>query len=99
MMAAIPSPWNLRSVRSQNDLKPRICSRFSLSNVNSLEKQWPVASYQQPVVRCDDRQPVYQVDTSSAEMVLAQINSLPGWIGQAQIRATVTVKSGRGQAI
>ena len=24
MMAAIPSPWNLRSVRSQNDLKPRI---------------------------------------------------------------------------
>jgi len=24
MMAAMPSPWNLSSVRSQNDLNPRI---------------------------------------------------------------------------
>ena len=32
-MAAMPSPWKRRSVRSQNDLKPRICSFFSLSNV------------------------------------------------------------------
>src|SRR5262252_10653793 len=31
MMAAMPSPWNLSSVRSQNDLNPRICSLFSLS--------------------------------------------------------------------
>src|ERR1035437_5521231 len=31
-MAAMPSPWKRRSVRSQNDLKPRICSFFSLSN-------------------------------------------------------------------
>src|SRR5436305_12598394 len=30
-MAATPSPWNLSSVRSQKDLKPRICSFFSLS--------------------------------------------------------------------
>ena len=30
-MAAMPSPWNLSSVRSQNDLKPRICSFFSFS--------------------------------------------------------------------
>src|SRR5689334_766294 len=37
MMAATPSPWNLSSVRSQNDLNPRICSLFSLSNVNSFE--------------------------------------------------------------
>src|SRR5258708_24857402 len=33
MMAAMPSPWNLRSVRSQNDLNPRICSLLSLSKV------------------------------------------------------------------
>ena len=32
-MAAMPSPWKRRSVRSQNDLNPRICSFFSLSNV------------------------------------------------------------------
>src|SRR5712671_1209540 len=36
MMAATPSPWNLSSVRSQNDLNPRICSFFSLSNLYSL---------------------------------------------------------------
>src|SRR6516162_10740916 len=35
-MAATPSPWNLNSVRSQNDLNPRICSFFSLSNLHSL---------------------------------------------------------------
>src|SRR6516165_6952219 len=35
-MAATPSPWNLSSVRSQNDLNPRICSFFSLSNLHSL---------------------------------------------------------------
>src|ERR1700674_964152 len=62
MMAAMPSPWNLRSVRSQNDLNPRICNRFSLSNVNSLEKQWPVHSF-------DTFRTVYQTDTSSAETV------------------------------
>ncbi len=33
MMPATPSPWNFSSVRSQNDLKPRICSFFSFSNV------------------------------------------------------------------
>src|SRR5438128_3313211 len=38
IMAAIPSPWNLSSVRSQKDLNPRICSFFSLSNVYSLER-------------------------------------------------------------
>ena len=37
-MAAMPSPWKRRSVRSQNDLKPRICSFFSLSNVYSGER-------------------------------------------------------------
>src|SRR5262249_36428467 len=31
MIAATPSPGNFSSVRSQNDLKPRICSFFSLS--------------------------------------------------------------------
>src|SRR5271157_5787169 len=35
-MAAMPSPWKRRSVRSQNDLNPRICSFFSLSNVYSV---------------------------------------------------------------
>src|SRR5437588_662206 len=30
--AAMPSPGNLSSVRSQNDLNPRICNFFSLSN-------------------------------------------------------------------
>ena len=33
MMAAMPSPWNFSSVRSQNDLNPRICSFLSLSKV------------------------------------------------------------------
>src|SRR5438034_764736 len=36
-MAATPSPWNFSSVRSQNDLNPRICSLFSLSNVHSFD--------------------------------------------------------------
>src|SRR5262245_20457404 len=36
MIAATPSPWNFSSVRSQNDLNPRIWSRFSLSNLHSL---------------------------------------------------------------
>src|ERR1035441_8619635 len=35
-MAAMPSPWNFSSVRSQKDLNPRICSFFSLSNLYSL---------------------------------------------------------------
>src|SRR3974390_3247928 len=35
-MAATPSPWNFSSVRSQNDLNPRICSFFSLSNLYSF---------------------------------------------------------------
>jgi hypothetical protein len=34
--AAMPSPWNFNSVRSQNDLNPRICSFFSLSNATLL---------------------------------------------------------------
>src|SRR5258708_7136643 len=46
MMAATPSPWNLSSVRSQNDLNPRIWSFFSLSNLDSLENQWPVVGGQ-----------------------------------------------------
>src|SRR6185503_12211821 len=36
MMAATPSPWNLSSVRSQNDLNPRIWSFFSFSNLQLL---------------------------------------------------------------
>src|SRR6266849_3118276 len=82
MMAAMPSPWNLRSVRSQNDLNPRICSRFSLSNVNSLEKQWPVASCQWPVHSFDAFRPIYQVDASAADLALAHSNSVRGWIGR-----------------
>ncbi len=35
-MAAMPSPGNLSSVRSQNDLKPRIWTFLSLSKFNSL---------------------------------------------------------------
>src|ERR1700756_4170421 len=41
-MAAMPSPWKRRSVRSQNDLKPRICSFFSLSKASSFEAAKPV---------------------------------------------------------
>src|SRR6266700_719653 len=37
IMAATPSPWNLSYVRSQNELNPRICSLFSLSNVHSFD--------------------------------------------------------------
>src|SRR5437773_805063 len=36
-MAATPSPWNFSSVRSQKDLKPRICSFFSLSKTHSFD--------------------------------------------------------------
>src|ERR1700704_4608432 len=36
MIAAIPSPWNFSSVRSQNDLNPRICSLLSLSKAYSF---------------------------------------------------------------
>src|SRR5882672_4435451 len=35
-MAAIPSPWNFSSVRSQKDLNPRICSFLSLSKAHSF---------------------------------------------------------------
>src|SRR5262252_5953546 len=35
-IAATPSPWNFNSVRSQNDLNPRICSFFNLSNLHSF---------------------------------------------------------------
>src|SRR5215471_15223931 len=35
-IAATPSPWNFSSVRSQNDLNPRICSFFNLSNLHSF---------------------------------------------------------------
>src|SRR5579859_3953006 len=38
--AAIPSPGNFSSVRSQKDLKPRICSFLSLSNFLLLQ-EWP----------------------------------------------------------
>src|SRR5215469_13523537 len=38
-MAAMPSPWNFSSVRSQKDLNPRICSLFSLSNLLLLQKR------------------------------------------------------------
>src|SRR5215467_6853979 len=37
--AAMPSPGNFSSVRSQKDLNPRICSFFSLSNFLLLQKQ------------------------------------------------------------
>src|ERR1051326_3949642 len=38
--AAMPSPGNLSSVRSQKDLNPRICSFLSLSNFLLLQ-EWP----------------------------------------------------------
>ena len=38
-MAVMPSPWKRRSVRSQNDLKPRIWSFFNLSKTHSLRGQ------------------------------------------------------------
>src|SRR4051812_23612636 len=36
IIPATPSPWNFSSVRSQNDLNPRICSFFSFSNLRLL---------------------------------------------------------------
>src|SRR5205085_10570239 len=36
--AAMPSPGNFSSVRSQKDLNPRICNFFSLSNLLLLQK-------------------------------------------------------------
>jgi hypothetical protein len=39
--AAMPSPGNFSSVRSQKDLKPRICSFFNLSNFLLLQ-EWPM---------------------------------------------------------
>src|SRR5271157_4573531 len=41
-MAAMPSPWNFSSARSQNDLNPRICSFFSFSTSTTL---WPAGNY------------------------------------------------------
>src|SRR5215467_1381496 len=38
--AAMPSPGNFSSVRSQKDLNPRICSFLSLSNFLLLQ-DWP----------------------------------------------------------
>src|SRR5438067_13125813 len=38
-IAAIPSPWNLSSVRSQNDLNPGIWSFFSLSTALSFGEE------------------------------------------------------------
>src|ERR1051326_3219301 len=40
--AAMPSPGNFSSVRSQKDLKPRICSFLSLSNLLLLQ-EWPTS--------------------------------------------------------
>src|SRR5581483_4405706 len=37
--AAMPSPGNFSSVRSQKDLNPRICSFFNLSNSLLLKQQ------------------------------------------------------------
>src|SRR5947208_791076 len=36
--AAMPSPGNFSSVRSQKDLNPRICNFFNLSNLLLLQK-------------------------------------------------------------
>src|SRR6201995_1702690 len=41
--AAMPSPGNFSSVRSQKDLKPRICSFLSLSNFLLLQ-EWPMVA-------------------------------------------------------
>src|SRR5450432_4865168 len=41
--AAMPSPGNFSSVRSQKDLNPRICSFFNLSNVLLLQ-EWPMVA-------------------------------------------------------
>src|SRR4051794_31111822 len=41
--AAMPSPVNFSSVRSQKDLNPRICSFFSLSNFLLLQ-EWPIVA-------------------------------------------------------
>ena len=58
-MAAMPSPWNFSSVRSQKDLKPRIWTFLSLSKFNSLRAcaRWqsirahPKGSPSRPVAR------------------------------------------------
>ena len=44
-MAAMPSPWNFNSVRSQNDLNPRIWSFLSFSNVHSFNTTLRTARY------------------------------------------------------
>src|SRR5947209_13160874 len=41
--AAMPSPGNFSSVRSQKDLNPRICSFLSLSNFLLLQ-EWPMVA-------------------------------------------------------
>src|SRR5579863_7875269 len=110
MMAAMPSPWNFNSVRSQKDLNPRICSFFSLSKV---QLQWSVASFQLDRTSagstgCDlaiqrPHAPVYQTDSSRRRCDTRDpffLFSLTlGWTGRAQIEATVTAKTGMGQAI
>src|SRR5271167_4726189 len=58
-IAAMPSPWNFNSVRSQNDLNPRICSFFSLSNLYSF-----VRAMLQPAERPD--QPILFVSLDAS---------------------------------
>src|SRR5579885_458712 len=72
MMAATPSPWNFSSVRSQNDLNPRICSLFSLSNVDSFE---PVASRSVGASLFAPRRPEKQ----GIELVTGKV-PLPAWM-------------------
>src|SRR5580704_7781074 len=52
IMAAMPSPWNFSSVRSQNDLNPRICSFLSLSKVTPSLDRGPRTRLALAGVRC-----------------------------------------------
>src|SRR5580658_243087 len=57
MMAAMPSPWNFSSVRSQNDLNPRICSFLSLSKSDSLGGRYsPQTRFALAGLRCKSRE-------------------------------------------
>src|SRR6185437_3799870 len=77
MIAATPSPWNFSSVRSQNDLNPRIWSFFSLSNLHSLVC-WSRGAVS---TRLDGGLVAAGLPTRFLRQ-FAPLNAVPGWMGR-----------------
>src|SRR5436853_5066979 len=97
-MAAMPSPWNFSSVRSQNDLNPNTCSFFSLSTKHSfgggeaeLAVSW-AARNRQPLHQLRGRECSFQARIHSRRRTAPyRIESKPsGGNPERQHRATIS---------